>query len=320
MSAKAIISKHTDKGLTKVFSKIFSNDIDPNLAKSRVITIKPFLKKCILSFGLLERDIFINQISENGENELGKITKIKEDLQKIYDNKDGGDDKTYYNQLKNSTPMKELFKVAQKLAIHKENITNTDLTLENLNFITRIAGINVNLLPFTTINFKNIWAQSSCTRKIKQYIIKILGHLLTNIVEIYKITTLPNIDVEQMGDIIINKVEELRGTVDRCDLAFDKISDSAKLFKKNFVSYYRDSIKAKNPNLIIQNFLSDVSYQEKKINHKVVFQIRKIMKTIQAKIKTSSIKKSPEVNQMFKIMEEKLDLLNSVTSKKKYDE
>jgi hypothetical protein len=69
----------------------------------------------------------------------------------------------------------------------------------------------------------------------------------------------PDVNISNLSELIISSLGMLRKRIPRCDKAFNKIEESARMLKDNFGEYYRDFLQTKDPNNIFTAFISDVS-------------------------------------------------------------
>lgn len=72
----------------------------------------------------------------------------------------------------------------------------------------------------------------------------------------------PDIDIDRLTELISQSINNIKNMPELrdCKDAFDRLLKSSKMLKENFGNYYRDFIVSKSPNIIIENFILDVSH------------------------------------------------------------
>jgi hypothetical protein len=101
----------------------------------------------------------------------------------------------------------------------------------------------------------------------------------------------------------------MKKTIPRCDKAFDIIKNSVELLEGNFKGYYRNSVEAENPSIIVESFIIDVSMSQK-ANASITGQFRRIIMYMK---KQSANNNDPRVKQLFKILNSQFDLMAKKT-------
>jgi hypothetical protein len=127
--------------------------------------------------------------------------------------------------------------------------------------------------------------------------------------DIYQIITSPDIDISEFSDIIVDSIKQARKMIPRANKAFKKIEESVELLKDNFQNYYKDFITTKNPTIIIENFILDVSKDNSgEVDIELARQFKKIVMFYQKKSQGKI--KDPRVNQLFEMLNKNFEILN----------
>jgi hypothetical protein len=185
----------------------------------------------------------------------------KEETEEIFAGKDKDAINVIYKKIKEDKFIKSLIDSAGKLKIYHKNFENlNDL---KLNFIFQEPGINFNIFAFSSLDLKLLWSNRDIKVIVKKYILTILHHFYKNTFEIYKTITSPDVDIERFTEVLMASIAEIKKNPElhRCKNAFRKIEESVQLLHNKFEEYYRDSIYSKNINIIMENFINDVSRQ-----------------------------------------------------------
>lgn len=134
---------------------------------------------------------------------------------------------------------------------------------ENLNYIFKIPGIYYNPLQFFNkdFNLKVLWLKKTDSdKKFLLYSIKNIYEVCTDILEI---TKKPNISINKFSEIIKFQITKMKRQIRGCDGAFGVLLNSLGMLEDNFDSYYRDAVDSHNPSIILENFISDISKNQR---------------------------------------------------------
>lgn len=173
-------------------------------------------------------------------------------------------------------------------------------------FIKREPGLDMILLSFADLDLKHLWASEKATPMIKKLVLNILSKSYIYGFEIYDLITSPDVDIKKFSSLLISSIQALKHQIPRCDKAFDIISDSVMMLESNFKSYYRSSIEAQNPSVILESFIVDVSMKQKNNIH-VMNQFRMIIRHLQ---KNSSGNKDPRVKSLFSMLNKQINIID----------
>lgn len=225
-----------------------------------------------------------------------------------YTNMDSKELNIKYKELKMHNTIKRLIEICSKLRVHHKAFENKD-NLDDT-FVNREPGLSFVIFDFSTLDLKRIWADNNTTVSIKKYIMTILHKLYDNLLSIYKTTSSPDVDVNQFANILVSCLDNLKKQpeLSRCKNALNKINQSVDLFKNNFDGYYRQSIASSNPNLIIENFIVDVSNQ-KNSNSSLTREFRVLIMYIHKLGKQQNKIKDPKISKLFSMLHSNIDIM-----------
>ena len=222
------------------------------------------------------------------------------------------------NNLYNTLKIKQ---EVQSIIVTCSNLKKFKRYLEDKNnlkddFIKREPGLTLTPLSFTQLNLKILWSSEKLTNMAKKYLLNILNHTYIIGHNVYEIITSPDIDIKKFSKVLISNIEKMKKTIPRCDKAFDIIKNSVELLENNFKGYYRNSVEAENPSIIIESFIIDVSMSQK-ANASITGQFRRIIMFMK---KQAANNKDPRVKKLFKILNSQFDLMAQKTGVEPVDD
>ena len=253
----------------------------------------------------------IRQFVDNVEKILNDNARINE-LSLKGMNKD--DVNTIYNFLKDVTEVQNIIITSSNLGKYKRYLENKNELKDE--FIKREPGLSLTPFSFTKLDLKILWASDDLNNMAKKYILNILHHSYVIGHVLYDTVTSPNIDIKKFSKIIVENIDKLKKILPRCDKAFDIIKKSVELLENKFKDYYRNSVEAENPSIIIENFIIDVSMSQK-ASASVTNQFRKIIMHMKKQVSNNN---DPRVNKLFKILNTQFDLMAKNVPDAKEDE
>jgi len=222
---------------------------------------------------------------ENSTDQINDLKKITiDDLNKMY------------KSLKECSFIKEIIITCSNLAAFKKYLENKDKLDDK--FIYKEPGLSLIPLSFSGLDLKLIWNIDDITQKDKNFVLSILHHAYVVGWEIYDIVSSPDVDIGKFSEILIKSITKLRKQIPRCDKAFDVIENSVKLLEENFKNYYKTSVEAENPSIIIESFIMDVSTTQK-ASPLVTAQFRRIVAYLKQK---SAGNNDPKIKQLFSML------------------
>jgi hypothetical protein len=212
-----------------------------------------------------------------------------------------------FEALKNNAVVQQIVITSSTLGKHKKYISDKDDLSDE--FIKREPGLSMIPLSFSSLDLKKIWVSDNCKEMTRKFILNILSHAYTIGYAVYDLITSPNIDIKKFSHVLINNIGTLKKQIPRCDKAFDIISDSVKMLEGNFKDYYKTSVEAENPSIIIESFIVDVSMKQKS-NATVTRQFRKIIMFMKKK---SANNEDPRVKKLFAILNNQFSMMEKET-------
>ena len=294
-----------------------SNNADSDIIIPKFIKLKELVTKYFKIFNLLINfDEFIKSFPEYTP-EFDDIRKFLEKLEKIKNDDELTEKKLsdmnndnvnkLYKELKNNNEIQTMVIISGNLDKYKKYLSDK----ANLGdeFIKREPGLSLKPLTFTNLDLKLLWSSEKLTYMAKKYILNILSNTYSIGHEVYQIITSPDIDIKKFSSILIANIDKMKKQIPRCDKAFDIIAKSVSMLENNFDGYYKTSVEAENPSIIIESFIVDVSMSQKS-NATTTSQFRKIIMFM--KRQTASIK-DPRVSKLFKILNSQFNLMKSET-------
>lgn len=225
--------------------------------------------------------------------------------------------KDAYNGLKECRSVQEIVMITRNikdvLMMEKERRKTAKHDLEDkdtlsMMFITKCEGDSLTLFQFSTLDFKQIsYNEEFFTPDLRKYMLFFLHILYKKGLEIVKLITQPDIDVEKFSDVLVRNIGQVRKQIPRCDKAFDKIAKSVNLLRGNFDDYYKDFVISQNPGIIIENFVGDVA-KSSSADMEVTRQFRQIIKHFKQKM--AGKVQDPKVKKLLSMMGKNLDVLD----------
>jgi hypothetical protein len=212
-----------------------------------------------------------------------------------------------YKKFKTVKEVQDIIITSSNLGKYKRYLTD----INNLGdeFIKREPGLSFKPIAFTGLDLKVLWASDKLSNMAKKYILSIISHTYNTGHKIYQLVTSPDIDIKKFSEVLIKNIEKMKKQIPRCNKAFDIIANSVHLLEDNFGGYYKTSVEAENPSIIIESFIIDVSMSQK-ANATVTTQFRKIIMFMK---RQSANSKDPRVSKLFKILNSQFNMMERET-------
>jgi hypothetical protein len=211
-----------------------------------------------------------------------------------------------YKKIKDDPLIQTIVVTSGNLGKYKKYLDKDNLRDE---FIKREPGLSYKPLTFTNLDLKVLWVSNKLTNMAKKYILNILSHTYTIGHRLYQIITSPNIDIKKFSEVLIANIDKMKKRIPRCNKAFDIIADSVSMLENNFEGYYKTSVEAENPSIIIESFIIDVSMKQKS-SASITSQFRKIIMFMKRQSANSN---DPRVAKLFKILNSQFDMMKQET-------
>ena len=241
---------------------------------------------------------------ERIENIVTEPSKFTEEILKTWSSVNVNE---LYKKFKATKEVQEIVITSGNLGKYKKYLTD----MENLGdeFIKREPGLSFIPISFTGLDLKVLWASGKLNLMAKKYILNIISHTYTIGHNVYQLITSPDIDIKKFSEVLIKNIEKMKKQIPRCDKAFDIIAKSVTMLENNFEGYYKTSVEAENPSVIIESFIIDVSMSQK-ANATVTTQFRKIIMFMK---RQSANTKDPRVSKLFKILNSQFNMMQKET-------
>jgi hypothetical protein len=178
----------------------------------------------------------------------------------------------------------------------------------NGRFLPNIAGVDYSPVSELNLNFREIYIADATSENAQNVIMVILNKIYNITHEVYKLSTSPDIDVNDFIRIVKDSIGKLKSQIPRCGEAFHKIEESIDLLRGNFDDYYKDFRESGNPTVIMENFVVDVS-KKTKASAKLAFQFKKIIQHYQ-KIAANK-NQDPRLKVLFQQFDKNMAALNA---------
>ncbi len=176
-------------------------------------------------------------------------------------------------------------------------------------FILQEPGLSYTPLSFSCLDLKRIWLDPLATPVTKKFLLNILSHINRTCFDIYDITTKPNINVQEFGSLLVEKMCELKSQMHGCDDAFKILASSVNLFENNFDKYYKASIEAgNNPTVIAPNFVLDIINEHAHEGLKVRRQFKRIFMHIS---KSANVANNPKAQELLRTVQHQYNVVEA---------
>ncbi len=303
--------------LNDMFSQMTgAEDADPDIIIPKFVKINTLLERYSKIFTLLLNfDDFINKFSEYSDN-FKEITTFVDNLNEIVKNTVSEDAlknsdikqvNIVYKKIKNIMEVQLIVTTSGNLSTHKKCLIDSSNLSDD--FIKREPGLSFTPLSFTKLDLKKLWVSDKLSDMARKYILNILSHTYKIGHELYQTITSPDIDIKKFSRVLINNIDKMKKQVPRCNKAFDIIANSVHLLEDNFDGYYKNSVEAENPSIIVENFIVDVSVSQN-ATASTTAQFRKIIMFMK---KQSAGSKDPRVAKLFKILNNQFNMMQQET-------
>lgn len=261
--------------------------------------------------------------SKNGLFTGQELQQINSDPEKLAAFLANVNSKYNLNELKEAYPsLKQCFtlqnfviiakNLKQVLFLEKEQSKSDTHDLENvknlrMGFIKNSPGDQLHIFDFSSLDIKQISYNENLFDKDQQhYLLYFLHILYKKTINIVELITSPDIDIDQFSEVLVSSISKLRQQLPKCGKAFNKIENSVNMLKGNFSGYYKDFVSSGNPGIIIENFVTDVS-NDQKADAQTTMQFRTIINFYKQRMKSQVA--DPNLKRMLKMATDNLAVL-----------
>ena len=216
-----------------------------------------------------------------------------------------------YKTLKNHNLLKAII-------LHCNELKPFEVLLEKLDgsFILKEVGNEYYIFPFSTFDIKTLWLDQNAKPAVKKFILSVLLAYYKDARNLYELIVSPDIDIDMFIEKILSSLSSIQSTSAgaRCKKAFSKINESIQVFKQNFLKYYRDSVVAKNSQLIAINFVTDISQQSADdFDIELARQFKVIISQLHQAGEKNGKNKDPKVIQMYEKLNKTFSFMEKAT-------
>jgi hypothetical protein len=262
------------------------------------------------------------------EDEINQITQFvadlreniyiqndKEDKEETYEELSRADINKHYRSIKENKFTKSIVVMCSNLKRHEANFSKPESMKEN--FVLQEPGLTFYMFEFSTLDFKAIWNNDKTTSAIKKYIMVVFAQLYKHSHAIYRCITSADVDIDTFAVLLIGAIKDMRKQPElhRCTNAFNRIEGSVHLLKERFDNYYRESIAAANPDLLVMNFIVDVS-NEGGATASLTREFRTIIAYMHKSSQRNGKNKDANVQKIFKMLNSNFELMEKHTRSK----
>lgn len=291
-------------------NKIYKNIVEYNNLFKIMLNFTPFINQFEeYKFWFEEIEAFLKELIETTGVDTTK--KYGDHTDGPYTEMDDLELNKFYKELKGNDSIKKIIITGSNLTAYKKHLTDE---LDDI-FIKREPGINLQPLAFSSLDLKTIW-NTDIADKGKTFILSILKRTYSIGIELYEVITSPDVDIKRFSKVLVDSIAKMKKQIPRCDKAFAIIENSVKLLEDNFKSYFRDSVEACNPSIIIESFIVDISTSQK-AGASVTNEFRKIVMFLKER---SSQTSDPKVQKLFSMLNTQFSAFDAELGVKKAPE
>lgn len=274
-------------------NKLFKNIVEYNKLFTLLLSFKPFTDE------FSEYQFWFDDIKKFLENlvkttEVNLIQKYDDDIEQTYHKLDDKDLCKLYKDLKDNAYLKKVIITGSRLSAYKSHISEVD-KMDSV-FVQKEPGLTLQPLAFSTLDLKIIWMTAGV--KAKKFILSIIRHAYLIGIDCYGIVTSPDVDIKKFSKILITSISKMRQMIPRCDKAFAVIEKSVQMLEDNFSNYFKGSVEAGNPSIIIESFIVDISTTQKS-SPIVTAEFQRIVAFLKNR---SSQNKDPKIKKLFSML------------------
>ena len=305
--------------LNDMFSQMTgAENADPDIIIPKLCTLHNLLSKYSKIYQLLLNfSEFIDNFPEHKASFL-EIVVFIEKIEKLVGtdnaltetalrNSSADEVNTLYKKLKNTKEVQTIVTISGNLGKYQRYLSDKDNLGDE--FIKREPGLSLKPITFTNLDLKILWSSDKLSVMAKKYILNILSHTYIIGHKMYQTITSPDVDIKKFSKVLIDNIDKMKKQIPRCNKAFDIIAKSVSLLENKFEGYYKTSVEAENPSIIIESFIIDVSMSQK-ANASITSQFRKIIMFMK---RQSANSKDPRVSKLFKILNSQFSMMQQET-------
>jgi hypothetical protein len=325
------VSKDDAESLNKMFEQMTGlSNAEPEVIIPKMLKVKQIVVKYHKLFSIVVnftefktlldeyadwfKDIenFITNLKESNHIDLGE-NYSHEDMSNILQlqNLDADVLNQQYKNLKENAFIKQIIITCSNLENYKIHIKDKDNLSDK--FIKREPGLSLIPFSFSGLDLKVLWSLNELSEQGKKFLLSIVHHSYVIGHDLYEIVSSPDVDIAKFSSILVESITKMRKQIPRCDKAFDVIENSVKMLENNFTTYYRCSVEAENPSIIVESFIIDVSTSQS-ASPLVNSQFKRIVSFL--KQKSSGIN-DPKIKKLFGMLNNQFSAMDAELGVKK---
>jgi hypothetical protein len=299
-------------GLNVMFNSILSGEGDEEIVKNKFTCIMAAVNTYTTTLNHFADSPFKSKFPEYA-SWSDEFKKFSDDIKTNLVDKSAELD---YSKIKNNIYIRNIILSCAELNLYEKSFTPGSDLYNTDKWITTMPGHSFKPFKFSEFDVKQVWNNVEANAKVKQLLLITISILFTKAKMVYNVLNSPDIDVQKFSSVIIDSIDSIQSLpeLNRCRDAFKKIKDSVNMLETNFGNYYKDMVDAKNPNLIIENFILDVS-KKNEMKPELMRQFRVIISFYK---KQSSTKiKDPNVSKLFSSLDDRMNKYDVTNNKDK---
>lgn len=163
-----------------------------------------------------------------------------------------------YEKCKQANVVRKIVLACDNLIPYKNYFA--DVNKLNHTFIEQMPGVEWRPFPFSSLNYKDLFAQNP-SDNAKRLMMITLNKCFAYSKRLFEELQMPDIDINVVITSIMGSMDQIKNIpeLSRCGAAFDRIKKSVELLRERFGDYYRAYAVTKNSTIIMEHFVLDVS-------------------------------------------------------------
>lgn len=336
VKTKALVKKYTSDDTVNAFSDIlnagtFGSDIDMEVIYPKYREIRDKSVSILNLFANFQKKFFPNHphwghigkksidFTNNLIIEFKKEftnEKIEEKLIGMFDHMSKEDRIKFgdrYKAIKECNFIKRLIVYCKNIKLYHKYLFPNEGKCD-INFIKRIPGLRMSPFePDFDINFKDLFISNKLSNEDKQDIENLLKTYYEVSYSIYKLVISPDVNIDLFVEMLMTNIDQIKVAVPRCENAFKMIENATSMFKGNFNDYYKQFVITKNPSMILESFIIDVSKSDN-VTPGVATEFTRILSFFK-KNQSSSLKKDKNASNIMDKLSQNISLLEEIMGK-----
>jgi len=313
-----------DKDINSMFEEMFGiQDADKEIILPKLVTVRNTVRHLCK---VLEQFSTFTPIRNDFPNVVESLDEIKnhaktirenlviegntDDVEETYEKLSKKEVNELYKKLKESSLVKELIIMCNKLDKHKLNFNDPSALKEN--FVNQEPGLTFIIFDFSSLDLKMLWNSDKITYTIKKYILTVLASLHKHSLVLYNVVTSPDVDIEKFTSVLITSLGEIKKhpRLSRCNKAFARIEQSIELLKDRFSDYYKETVASQNPSSLLTSFIVDVS-QQGNTDLRLAREFKEIVNFISEASEKAGKNKDPNIKKVFEYLNSNISLMDN---------